>query len=57
MPPSSQASQRYEIIDRCLTNLYNQFPNMEKLKWAIKRELNKAILYFGLEIKLPRGYA
>lgn len=39
MPPPSEAIHRYQIIDRCLTNTYKQYPTMEDLKHAIDKEL------------------
>ncbi|MFN6037824.1 MAG: hypothetical protein ACK452_05105, partial [Bacteroidota bacterium] len=40
MPPPSEALQRYDIIDRCLTNRYGNFPTMAQIKRAIDHELN-----------------
>ena len=59
MPPPSEASQRYEIIDRCLTNPYRKYPTMDDLKWAIERELNTAVATVTIQkdialMKLPR---
>jgi predicted DNA-binding transcriptional regulator YafY len=43
MPPPSEAALRYAVIDKCLTNLYKPYPNMDDLKWAIERELKTSV--------------
>lgn len=43
MPPPSEAFQRYEIIDRCLINIYKPYPTMEVLQWEIERELKSTV--------------
>jgi hypothetical protein len=45
MPPPSEAIQRYEIIDRCLTNPYKDFPTIEQLQFNITRELGKKVSF------------
>ena len=43
MPPPSDATLRYKIIDECLTNIYKQFPTMDHLKYTIERELKTSV--------------
>lgn len=43
MPPTSEATLRYSIIDRCLTNPYKPFPTMDVLKREIERELKTSV--------------
>ena len=43
MPPPSEASQRYDVIDRCLLNIYNKFPSLEDLKRLIEKELDTEV--------------
>lgn len=42
MPPKSEAVLRYEVIDRCLTNIYKRFPSMEDLLYKCERELKRS---------------
>ena len=43
MPPPSEAQSRYDIIDRCLTNMYNRYPTMEDLLRTIVKELKTKV--------------
>ena len=43
MPPPSDATLRYKIIDECLTNIYKPFPTMDHLKYTIERELKTSV--------------
>ncbi len=59
MPPPSEAIQRYEIIDRCLTNPYKDFPTIEQLQFNITRELGKKVSFETIQkdiaqMKKPR---
>jgi predicted DNA-binding transcriptional regulator YafY len=42
MPPKSEAVLRYEVIDRCLTNIYKRYPSMEDLQYKCERELKRS---------------
>ncbi len=43
MPPPSEATLRYAVIDRCLTNPYKPYPTMDFFKWEIERELKTSV--------------
>lgn len=43
MPPKSDATLRYKIIDKCLTNLYKPYPTMDDLIYAIERQLKTTV--------------
>jgi predicted DNA-binding transcriptional regulator YafY len=43
MPPKSDASLRYKIIDKCLTNIYKPYPTMNDLIYKIERELKTTV--------------
>lgn len=43
MPPKSEATLRYTVIDKCLTNPFKPFPTMAVLKYAIEHELRGPI--------------
>jgi predicted DNA-binding transcriptional regulator YafY len=43
MPPPSEASQRYNIIDNCLINIYNRHPSLDDLRNAIYKELGTEV--------------
>ena len=43
MPPPSEASQRYRIIDKLLRNSYNTYPSLDGLCAAIYKELGTKV--------------
>lgn len=43
MPPKSDATLRYKIIDKCLTNLFKPYPTMNNLIYAIERQLKTTV--------------
>jgi predicted DNA-binding transcriptional regulator YafY len=43
MPPKSDATLRYKIIDECLTNIYKPYPTMDDLIYAIERKLKTKV--------------
>ncbi len=43
MPPPSDATLRYKIIDECLTNIYKPFPTMDHLKYTIERAIKSRV--------------